>query len=116
MNASLALVGVLAAGVVVSLASACGGARNSAVPAANSAHDDSDRGFSQYAATHGIRTLNNPHDATQVTVDGLRLELLDKGKPVKLDGVLNEWPAPAKATQVVKGDGKSSLTIALQYD
>ena len=63
--------------------------------------------FAAYAAAHGIETLNGGGggDAPEVTADGLRLELLDKDKPVKLDGVLNEWPAPAKANVVIKGSG-----------
>ncbi|MDP9035475.1 MAG: hypothetical protein M3O50_11765 [Myxococcota bacterium] len=115
MKDSVGLVGVLAAGVVAHLAVACNGA-GTTIARANSVHDESERGFAQYAATHGIGTLNNPHEVTKVTTDGLRLERVDKSKPVQLDGVLNEWPAPARAMQVVKGDAKIGLTIALQYD
>ncbi len=77
----------------------------------------SDRGFSEYAAAHGIETLNGGGAAPEVTADGLRLERLDSAKPVKLDGVLLEWPAMAKADVVVKGSaGKTAMKIALQYD
>jgi hypothetical protein len=95
---------------------ACGGASENARPAAGAANDDSDPGFAEYAATHSIQTLSGGGASPEVTADGLRLEALDKGTPVKLDGVLNEWPAPAKATTVIKGSTKSSLKIALQYD
>jgi hypothetical protein len=101
----------------LALLSACegGGARAGAVgPSAKTPADDSDPGFSEYAATHGIITLNQ--EAPEVTADGLRLEALDKKNPVKLDGVLNEWPAPAKAAELVKGSTRSTLKISLQYD
>jgi hypothetical protein len=104
---------------VVALAACGGGARApegaaTEVPAA----DPSDPDFAAYAATHGIATLNGGGGETQeVTADGLRLELLDKDKPVKLDGVLNEWPAPAKADLVIHGSAaKTGLKISLQYD
>ena len=54
-------------------------------------------------ATHGIQTLEGGGAAVEVTADGLRFEAIDKERPVKLDGVLNEWPALAKAATVVKG-------------
>lgn len=77
---------------------------------------EGDPAFAAYMATHGIQALEGGGAAVEVTADGLRLEALDKERPVKLDGVLNEWPAPAKATTVVKGETKSTLKIALQYD
>ena len=99
--------------VVAVVIAGCGGASDATK--AKSAGDDSDKDFSQYAATHGITTLEGGGATPEVTADGLRLESLDKSKPVKLDGVLNEWPAPAKAT-VVTGATKSGLKISLQYD
>jgi hypothetical protein len=92
-----------------------GGAERGATAPGDS---DSDPGFAGYAATHGIKTLNGGGgEAPEVTADGLRLERLVKDKPVKLDGIINEWPAPAKAGVVVRGSGaKTSMTIALQYD
>ena len=85
--------------------SACGGgAAETAQTTANATQNESDPAFTDYAASHGIQTLNGGGgDAPEVTADGLRLEALDKDKPVKLDGVLNEWPALAKANVVVKG-------------
>lgn len=107
--------------VVAPLLLDCGGAtgEGAAGPAAKTAatsSDDTDRGFSEYAVTHGVASLDHPEDAPEVTADGLRLEALDKAKPIKLDGVLNEWPAMAPATVVVKGSTRSTLKIALQYD
>src|ERR1035438_1594746 len=96
--------------VVAVVIAGCGGASDATK--AKSAGDDSDKDFSQYAATHGITTLEGGGATPEVTADGLRLESLDKSKPVKLDGVLNEWPAPAKAT-VVTGSTKSGLKISL---
>jgi hypothetical protein len=74
-----------------------------------------DKEFAAYAATHGITALEGGGEAIEVTADGLRLEAAAKERPVKLDGVLNEWPALAKAA-VVKGATKSALKIGLQYD
>jgi hypothetical protein len=75
-----------------------------------------DKDFSAYAATHGIATLEGGGSAVEVTADGLRFEGLQKERKVKLDGVLDEWPAPAKATTTTHGATKSSLKISLQYD
>ncbi len=94
----------------------CGGASGTSAPGAKSADDESDRGFSEYAATHGITSLDHPDEAPEVTSDGLRLEALDRKSPVKLDGVLSEWPATAAAATVVTGSTKSTLKVALQYD
>jgi hypothetical protein len=95
----------------------CGGAAAPDRPASVPANDPSDPDFAAYAMSHGIETLNGGGgDTPEVTADGLRLELLEKDKPVKLDGVLNEWPAPAKASLVIKGTTKSTLKISLQYD
>jgi hypothetical protein len=99
---------------------ACGaggeGATGPAPKTAAAGADDTDRGFSEYAATHGVTSLDHPEEAQEVTADGLRLEALDKTKTIKLDGVLNEWPALAVAAVAVKGATKSALKISLQYD
>jgi hypothetical protein len=102
--------------------SACGGvsATGTAQVASSPeprAESDSDTGFTDYAASHGIQTLNGGGgDAPEVTADGLRLEALDKDKAVKLDGVPNEWPPFAKANVMVKGSSKASMNIGLEYD
>ena len=102
----------------------CGGAGTPDAREANSASSSenaSDPGFREYAASHGIDTLNGGGSgggpAPEVSADGLRLEHVDASKPVKLDGVITEWPAMAKAETVVKGTaGKTTLSIALMYD
>jgi hypothetical protein len=98
---------------------ACGGAASTDKPVAQvPTPDPSDPDFAAYAATHGIETLNGGGGETpEVTADGLRLEALEKDKPIKLDGLMNEWPAPAKADLVVRGSGaKTAMKISLQYD
>jgi hypothetical protein len=102
--------------VVVAWSVGCGGGAGESRTDARSGKSQQDREFSAYAATHGIEALAGGGEAVEVTADGLRLEALDKTKPVKLDGVLDEWPAPAKTTTVVKGATKAVLKIALQYD
>jgi hypothetical protein len=110
--------------LLVSLAACGGGGADEAPKTASggsSAEGDTagtDPGFAEYAASHGIATLNGggSSEAPEVTADGLRLELLDKDRPVKLDGVLTEWPPFAKATVSVKGSSKSQMKIGLQYD
>ncbi len=99
-------------------ASACGGANGAQTSGvAKTPEGASDPGFTDYAAAHGIETLNGGGGETpEATADGLRLEAIDKDKPVKLDGVPTEWPLFAKANVVVKGSSKSSLLIGLQYD
>jgi hypothetical protein len=106
----------LALAPVAPIAVGCGGGSGPA-PAAKSASDEEvDRGFSEYAATHGITSLDHPEEAPEVTSDGLRLEAVDRKSPVKLDGVLNEWPALAAAAEVVRGSTNATLKVALQYD
>jgi hypothetical protein len=103
--------------LAVITAAGCGGAPGAEPAARVPPNDPGDPDFAAYVATHGIETLNGGAETPEVTADGLRLELLEKDKPVKLDGVLNEWPAPAKASLVIKGSGaKSALKISLQYD
>ncbi len=78
----------------------------------------SDPAFRSYAAKHGIRTLSGAGgDTPEVTADRLRLERISADRPVKLDGVLTEWPPLTPAKVVVKGsDAKIAMKIALQYD
>jgi hypothetical protein len=102
---------------LATIAVGCGGAGDGSAPGAKSAKDDeADRGFSEYAATHGITSLDHPEEAPEVTSDGLRLEAIDRKSPVKLDGVLNEWPAMATASEALRGSTAATLKVALQYD
>jgi hypothetical protein len=105
---------------LVVLTAGCGGAAattdSTAKPPAGDA-EQSDQGFTDYAASHGIQTLNGGGgDAPEATADGLRLESVDKDKPIKLDGVPLEWPPFAKATVALRGTSKSQMLIGLQYD
>ena len=95
---------------------ACGGGGDEGGGAKSGHGGAGDGDFAAYAASHGIQTLKGGGDAVEVTADGLRFEALEKGRPVKLDGVLDEWPASAKATTVVKGATRAGLKIGLQYD
>ncbi len=101
------------------LGGGCGGSASGPETQAKSPAEQGDRGFSDYAATHGIETLNGGGGAApEVTADSLHLERVESEKPVKLDGVITEWPALAKADVVVKGatPSKIAMSIGLQYD
>jgi hypothetical protein len=97
------------------LCAACGGGAAESTGRARTPKEG-DPDFAAYAATHGIQTLEGGGSAVEVTADGLRFEGLDKERPIKLDGLLNEWPAPASATTVVSGTPRAKLKISLQYD
>jgi len=94
---------------------ACGGGAGESSDA-KTAHAKDDRDFAAYAATHGIQTLEGGGEAAEVTADGLRFEAVQKERPVKLDGVINEWPALTKALVVAKGATRATLKLSLQYD
>lgn len=55
---------------------------------------------------------------SEATPGTLRANLLDKDNPVKLDGMLQEWPARTPAKVVVKGSPGPDLAFAtaIQYD
>jgi hypothetical protein len=95
--------------------SACGGGSTD-TGGAKTPSGENDKDFAGYAAAHGIQTLEGGGAAVEATADGLRFELLQKDRPVKLDGVLDEWPAPAKATTASSGAASVGLRIGLQYD
>jgi hypothetical protein len=94
---------------------ACGGGATDG-PGAKSSGAAGDKDFAAYAASRGIQTLEGGGEAVEVTADGLRFEAMEKDRAVKLDGVLNEWPALTKALTVVKGATRAGLKISLQYD
>jgi hypothetical protein len=111
----------------VLLAAACGGA-GGAVPSAPTGQGP-DAGEHEsiadaVAAQGGLASLggagNREDGATGVEVafsGALHIEEVDKKSPVKLDGVVKEWPqrSPAKETLVGKTD-HLSLGIAAQMD
>jgi len=54
---------------------------------------------------------------SETTPGTLRASLIDKTNPVKLDGVLGEWPARTPARIEVKGAaGPNAFAVAIQYD
>ena len=101
--------------VVLVMCVACGGGAGES-GSAKTGGAAGDRDFAAYAASHGIQTLEGGGEAVEVTADGLRFEAMQKDHAVKLDGVLNEWPALTKALIVGKGATRATLKISLQYD
>ena len=101
--------------LVLMVCVACGGGAGDA-GSAKTAGGPGDKDFAAYAASHGIQTLEGGGEAAEVTADGLRFEAVQKDRAVKLDGVLNEWPALTKALVTAKGATKAGLKISLQYD
>jgi hypothetical protein len=100
------------------LLAACGGSP----PEAKDPHDPSlaDISIGDTAlAQGGIGGLASTGSTgvSETTPGTLRASLLDKTNPVKLDGVLGEWPARTPARIEVKGTaGPNSFAVALQYD
>jgi hypothetical protein len=108
---------VRCAALALSLA-ACGGAAATSAPENAKAPAPADPAFREYAAAHGIRTLNGGAQGSspELTAPSLRLEHIDADKPVKLDGLLLEWPALARANVAIKGSERVAMNVALQYD
>ena len=99
--------------LVLMVCVACGGGAGEG-GSAKTAGGPGDKDFAAYAASHGIQTLEGGGEAAEVTADGLRFEAVQKDRAVKLDGVLNEWPALTKAMVTAKGATKAGLKISLQ--
>jgi hypothetical protein len=113
-----AALAVFALGVALSLAAACAG-----TPSAKDAHSNGTDDISigeTAVANGGIGAFgrSDAAGASETTSGVLRANLLDKDNPVKLDGVLDEWPARAPAKLVVKGTPGADLAfaMAIQYD
>jgi hypothetical protein len=68
-------------------------------------------------AQGGIGALGGP-GVSETTAGTLRANMVDKTNPVKLDGLLGEWPARTAARIEVKGSAGASLAFlaAVQYD
>jgi hypothetical protein len=62
----------------------------------------------------GSAQKGSPADA--ILAGTLHAEVMDKDAPVKLDGVLKEWPPRVPAKTVVKGGGSVAMSADLQYD
>ena len=105
---------------------ACGGASdgNGAKSAADKEHVPTAETISigdTAAAQGGLTALGggtNRSGAAGALASNLRLDLVDHDSPVKLDGVLREWPARTAVKTVVKGtvDDKTAFAVAVQYD
>jgi hypothetical protein len=55
--------------------------------------------------------------ANEAVAGTLRASLVDKDNPVKLDGVIGEWPARTPARVNIQGAGETlTFSVALQYD
>src|SRR5580692_2496753 len=104
-----------------SLAAACGAGETSPKDARSAAAPDLSVG-NTVAAHGGFDALGNTGSSTVSTpieaIPGtLRASLVDKDNPVKLDGVVGEWPARTPAKVNVKGAGETlTFAVALQYD
>src|SRR5215472_720118 len=107
--------------LVAVLVAACGGAQTGAGGAnepGGSGNGSGDENLADFAASHGGIPSLGTQGEDVFNTDGLRLDLVEKDKPVKLDGVLMEWPARTPARTVVKGSADPHLffSVVLQYD
>jgi hypothetical protein len=107
----------------LTLSMACGGAGGKGSASPSDAKDEHESIGDLAAAQGGLAALGgegNREGATgsEAAMSGpLRFEEVEKGKPVKLDGVLKEWHARSPASEPLGGktDGLG-LSVALQYD
>lgn len=108
--------------IAIACAAACGAptpVTKSAAQGGTSAETtNQDRAASELAAKQGgLGSLSAGAEEGPSLAGPLTAYAYDKNTPVKLDGVLKEWPARATADRVVQGtpDG-TKLQVALQYD
>jgi hypothetical protein len=117
--------------LLVMLATACGGAGVSGAPAkgpgdASGGGQDGKESIGDLAAAQGglgaLGGNGNRDDSgatgTEVAMGGtLRADEVEKQKPVKVDGVLKEWPARAPMRETISGKTEGlALDIGVQYD
>lgn len=104
------------------LVAACGGAPDAKAPAKDPKAEEPHESIGETVAAQGGLSMfggngnREESTGTEVAFAGpLRLENLSKKKPLKLDGVVNEWHqrAPAKETIAGKTDNLS-LDVAVQ--
>jgi hypothetical protein len=96
-------------------AAACGGAPSKGAAGADGANDP-DKGLGDYIASQGGVAMFNGGDSPAAVPGGLHLELLDKDKPIKLDGIIQEWPARFPLKQAIKGSTSANVSLVVQYD
>ena len=116
-----------AAALLALALSACGGAQKKAESGSSkSGHDarevgegttDHD-GLADFVVRHGgIPTLAGSLSTPPIEPDSLHLDRLDPHNPIKLDGLLSDWPARTAASELAMGDAAhDKMEIALQYD
>ena len=94
---------------------ACGGPPPKA---ANNDRKPEDSIGDQAVAQGGVSSLTETvqGSGTEAAINGpLRFEQLDPQSPVKMDGLLKEWPA-SFAAKPDKGDSATKFSVSLQYD
>jgi hypothetical protein len=110
---------VVLALLALCLAAACGAATPNAEDAHTKSVDDISIGDTAVAngGIGGFGTEGSP-GVSEKTPGTLRANLIDKDNPVKLDGLLDEWPGRSAAKVVVKGTPGPDLafSMAIQYD
>jgi hypothetical protein len=98
----------------------CGGGNSPEAKTAGSAHkSDENATIGEPAvAQGGLTSLSDAGAGVAEASPGtLRMDMLDKDTPVKLDGVLSEWPARTNAGVVLKGGSQRlAFSLAVQYD
>jgi len=95
---------------------ACGGG-GPAPKAANDKKADDSIG-NQAVAQGGVTSLTDTvqGSGTEAAINGpLRFEQIDPASPVKMDGLLKEWPASFNA-KADKADASTKFSVSLQYD
>jgi hypothetical protein len=103
----------------VLLVAACGGAQPATPKTSEKPAVSANESIGAEAlARGGLSSLGQPGGSGSgaLLAGSFKADLLEKESPVKLDGVVQEWPART-ATQAVKGSaGKTAFTVGLQYD
>jgi hypothetical protein len=106
------------ASLSLSLLVACGGTPTPAKTAPSNAASAEDPPIGDIAvASGGLASLSSNGGGATVGPGSLRAELVNPDNRVKLDGVLGEWPARARAGTVIRGSAdRLSFAVAIQYD
>lgn len=111
---------VLALVLAPTVAVGCGGPPPAKVAEGDKKHDDDSIG-AMAAAQGGLTALGgganaNPSGYETALTGPLRAELVEKDAPVKVDGVLKEWPPRTPAKNVRGSTDGITFGAGLQYD
>jgi hypothetical protein len=104
--------------LAAALAAACGPAPKAESPKTTTTPKDESVG-AEAVAQGGVTSLTDTvqGSGTEAAINGpLRFEQIDPQSPVKLDGLLKEWPASFNAKRTDGGDAASKFSVSLQYD